>query len=384
MRRYVQELQPDQHRRPLRARRALPPRPDAAHPALHRRASTAEIEITVPAPGPRRDPRRDLRRHRLPGPGAAHRRRSSAATRSAQADIMRKAMGKKIADDHARPKRRSSSPAPSRRATRRSDAEAIFDLIEPFAGYAFNKAHCCVLRHHRLPDRVAQGELPRRVHDRRAPDDEERSGTHERIAQAVAECIEARHRRAAARRQRERRQLQRRTPPGRLARHPLRPRRGQERRRERRRGHHRRRARRTASTATSRTSASAPTSRGQQPRARTPRQGRRARHRSARPRHARHQRRPPHGPRPARAASSSETGQATMFDLFGSQVDTPLPGPRARRRARPPRGHARLGEGAARRLRLRAPVPRRRRRPRPLHHPLVSRHHARDGRRRSP
>ena len=56
-----------------------------------------------------------------------------------------------------------------------------------------------------------------------------------------------------------------------------------------------------------------------------------------------------------------ETGQATMFDLFGAEVATPMPA-RARGSARRARRGAGLGEGAARRLRLRAPVQGRRRR----------------------
>ena len=57
-----------------------------------------------------------------------------------QADIVRKAMGKKI------PKlmieeRSNFIQGSVDNGYSRADAEAIFDLIEPFAGYAFNKAH---------------------------------------------------------------------------------------------------------------------------------------------------------------------------------------------------------------------------------------------------
>ena len=52
--------------------RAVPARADAAHPDVHPgRARRGGGE--VPAPGPRRDPGRDVRGHRLPGPGAADR-----------------------------------------------------------------------------------------------------------------------------------------------------------------------------------------------------------------------------------------------------------------------------------------------------------------------
>ena len=57
-----------------------------------------------------------------------------------KADIVRKAMGKKI------PKlmieeRENFVQGSIKQGYRQNDAEAIFDLIEPFAGYAFNKAH---------------------------------------------------------------------------------------------------------------------------------------------------------------------------------------------------------------------------------------------------
>jgi DNA polymerase-3 subunit alpha len=57
-----------------------------------------------------------------------------------QADIMRKAMGKKKAEIMAEEKGRFISGAVANGYSQ-EDAEAIFALIEPFAGYAFNKAH---------------------------------------------------------------------------------------------------------------------------------------------------------------------------------------------------------------------------------------------------
>lgn len=57
-----------------------------------------------------------------------------------EADIMRKAMGKKIPEKMAAERERFLSGAESKGYTRQ-DAETIFNLIEPFAGYAFNKAH---------------------------------------------------------------------------------------------------------------------------------------------------------------------------------------------------------------------------------------------------
>ncbi len=57
-----------------------------------------------------------------------------------EADIMRKAMGKKIVEKMAAERVRFIEGA-NERGYSTEDAELIFSLIEPFAGYAFNKAH---------------------------------------------------------------------------------------------------------------------------------------------------------------------------------------------------------------------------------------------------
>jgi DNA polymerase-3 subunit alpha len=57
-----------------------------------------------------------------------------------QADIMRKAMGKKKAEIMVEERGRFVAGAMAKGYTE-ADATAVFDLIEPFAGYAFNKAH---------------------------------------------------------------------------------------------------------------------------------------------------------------------------------------------------------------------------------------------------
>ena len=57
-----------------------------------------------------------------------------------EADIVRKAMGKKIADLMAQERERFLTGA-EKQGYERELAGEIFDLIEPFAGYAFNKAH---------------------------------------------------------------------------------------------------------------------------------------------------------------------------------------------------------------------------------------------------
>lgn len=57
-----------------------------------------------------------------------------------EADIVRKAMGKKIPEIMQKEKDRFISGA-EKRGFSRTVAEEVFSLIEPFAGYAFNKAH---------------------------------------------------------------------------------------------------------------------------------------------------------------------------------------------------------------------------------------------------
>ena len=57
-----------------------------------------------------------------------------------EADIVRKAMGKKIPDIMLKERKRFISGA-IKQGNSKEKAEQIFDLIEPFAGYAFNKAH---------------------------------------------------------------------------------------------------------------------------------------------------------------------------------------------------------------------------------------------------
>ena len=57
-----------------------------------------------------------------------------------QADILRKAMGKKIAEVMRKEKRNFIAGAQEKGFAKKL-AEEVFTLIEPFAGYAFNKAH---------------------------------------------------------------------------------------------------------------------------------------------------------------------------------------------------------------------------------------------------
>lgn len=104
-----------------------------------------------------------------------------------QADIMRKAMGKKKAEVMAEERGRFVAGAVAN-GYGEEDATAVFDLIEPFAGYAFNKAHSWCYGHIAYQTAWLKANYPVQYMtallrlSRSAPD------THARIAAAVAEC----------------------------------------------------------------------------------------------------------------------------------------------------------------------------------------------------
>ena len=87
------------------------------------------------------DPEGDLRRHRLSGTGDAGRADPGRLSRSAQADLLRRAMGKKIRKRDGGAAQAISSRARSSAASSAAQADAIFDLLERFAEYGFNKSH---------------------------------------------------------------------------------------------------------------------------------------------------------------------------------------------------------------------------------------------------
>ena len=58
-----------------------------------------------------------------------------------EADILRRAMGKKKQGGDGQGAGQVRRRAPSARATPRPRSREIFDLIEHFAGYGFNKSH---------------------------------------------------------------------------------------------------------------------------------------------------------------------------------------------------------------------------------------------------
>ncbi len=135
----LKDAQPNRARGPDRAQRDVPPRADGEHPELLRAQARARGGA-LSASAARDGARRDLRDHGLPGAGDAGRRRSSAATRSA-APTCCAARWARRSPRRWRRTARSSARARRRRASRAAIADEVFDLMEKFAGYGFNKSH---------------------------------------------------------------------------------------------------------------------------------------------------------------------------------------------------------------------------------------------------
>ena len=57
------------------------------------------------------------------------------------ADLLRRAMGKKDPDEMAKQRDSFMAGAAAARVTPRTKSASIFDLMEKFAGYGFNKSH---------------------------------------------------------------------------------------------------------------------------------------------------------------------------------------------------------------------------------------------------
>ncbi len=105
-----------------------------------------------------------------------------------EADIMRKAMGKKITSIMAAEKERFIAGALAR-GYDDADARQVFDLIEPFAGYAFNKAHAVSYATIAYQTAYLKANFPAEYMTavlRLASSHP--TGAQERIAAAVAEC----------------------------------------------------------------------------------------------------------------------------------------------------------------------------------------------------
>jgi DNA polymerase-3 subunit alpha len=101
-----------------------------------------------------------------------------------EADVMRKAMGKKIQGmmDEQAEKFVGGAIA---KGYSRQDAQTIFELIKPFAGYAFNKAHSVSYALIAYRTAYLKANYPAEYMTAVMM----MAGTHERIAEAYSECV---------------------------------------------------------------------------------------------------------------------------------------------------------------------------------------------------
>ena len=79
------------------------------------------------------------------------------------ADLLRRAMGKKKPEEMARQRDIFVAGAQKNGLAKRKASE-LFDLMEKFAGYGFNKSHAAAYALRHLPDGVAEGAPPGGVH----------------------------------------------------------------------------------------------------------------------------------------------------------------------------------------------------------------------------
>jgi DNA polymerase-3 subunit alpha len=100
------------------------------------------------------------------------------------ADAVRKAMSKKVAS-LMQAEGEKFIAASVKNGYSEREAEAIFQLIEPFAGYAFNKAHSAVYGTIAYQTAYLKANHPHEYMTAVLAS----AGTHERIAEAVAECV---------------------------------------------------------------------------------------------------------------------------------------------------------------------------------------------------
>ena len=117
----------------------------------------------------------------------------------AEADNLRKATRQEEPRRSSPRSGRSSWPAATRNGYGAAFGEQMFDVIEPFADYSFNKTPLLRLRLRLLPDGLPEGPPPGRVPGRPPHLGEGRQGQDGRLPQRVPG---ARHPRPRARRQR--------------------------------------------------------------------------------------------------------------------------------------------------------------------------------------
>ncbi len=112
------------------------------------------------------------------------------------ADLLRRAMGKKDKEKMAKERDKFVEGARRATASREKKADEVFDMMEKFAGYGFNKSPLRRLLRGRVPDGLPEGELPGRVHGR--GDDDGNGTTTKKLAIALDATRDGRAGAAAA------------------------------------------------------------------------------------------------------------------------------------------------------------------------------------------
>ena len=79
------------------------------------------------------------------------------------ADLLRRAMGKKNPEEMAK-QREVFREGAAKNGVEQRKADAVFDLMEKFAGYGFNKSHAAAYALRVVSNGMAQGALSRRIH----------------------------------------------------------------------------------------------------------------------------------------------------------------------------------------------------------------------------
>ena len=84
-----------------------------------------------------------------------------------EADSLRKAMGKKKKDVMEKYCVQFVEGCHKNHGIDKGKAKTLYELIEKFASYGFNKSHAAAYALRRVSDRVSEGELSRRIHGRK-------------------------------------------------------------------------------------------------------------------------------------------------------------------------------------------------------------------------
>ena len=162
MRRALVDMQPDRFEDHHRAGRAVSAGPDGEYPDLLRAQARPGAD-RIPASKAAADIGSDIRRHHLSGTGDADRARSRGLFSLGDADLLRRAMGKKIRKEMEAHRERFISGAVERGIERWPSRSDLRSLRERSPTTASTRAMPRPYALRRLSDRISEGELSGRV-----------------------------------------------------------------------------------------------------------------------------------------------------------------------------------------------------------------------------